>query len=383
MRLAYDAASMLGRRTGVGHYAATLLEELETLALERDGALDVSLFAFTRLPADALAPDLRARLRHVRVPARLVVNAWEVVARVGGGRPALGGARGFDVVHGTNFWVPPQTRRNGVVTVHDLTFLRHPEWCTPQVRRYRTLLPPVLRRCGAVLTPSVTGAEHVAAELGVERDRVVATPLGVRSTFVGAVPDGALLQRLGVRGDYLLFLGTREPRKNLPRLLRAYAASGLREVQLVLAGPDGWGEEDLGALAGSLGVADRVRTTGYLTDAEAASLVSGARAFVFPTLYEGFGLPPLEAMAAGVPVVATRADPLPEILGEAPFWCDPLDVDSIAAALVEAVSDEQGRAARVEAGLRQAARYDWRRTAELTLAAYDRVAEEAGVSRRA
>jgi glycosyltransferase involved in cell wall biosynthesis len=372
VRIAYDAAPLLNPRTGVGHYAAALLDAM----LAADPGLEVSLFAVGRQRAPATTPgDGRATLRRVPVPARLVVGAWEL-ARYPRGEVLFGRA---GAVHGTNFWVPPLRRRNGVVTVHDLTFLLYPEFCTPQVRRYRWILPQVLKRCAVVLTPSETVAEQVSSELAFPRDRIVVTPEGVRPSALrrgtagtgppaGGRPDG--------RG-YLLFTGTREPRKNLDRLLRAFALVPDLGLDLVVAGPAGWGSEDLRARTVDLGIAGRVEFPGYLRDDDLAALLAGARAFVFPSLYEGFGLPPLEAMAAGVPVVAARAGALPEVLGDAPFWCDPLDVESIAAAIRTAVTDDGSRARAVAAGRARAAGYDWAETARLTLGAYERAAEEA------
>jgi glycosyltransferase involved in cell wall biosynthesis len=372
MRIAYDAAPLLNARTGVGHYAATLLERL--LALDPD--LQFSLFAITRQRDTSGIPDhARVLFRHVRIPARVAVTAWER-SRVGSGERFLGEC---DVVHGTNFWIPPVSGTKGVVTIHDLTFWFYPELCTPQVRRYRWIVPKVLKRCAAMLVPSRTIREQAAAELGFPGDRIVVTPEGVRNAFTGASPDPGLLAKLGVGGDYLLFVGSQEPRKNLDRLIAAFAQldASLPELQLVVAGPPGWGSVDLPAVVRKLDLEGRVVFSGYLPDEQVGSLVAGARAFVFPTLYEGFGLPPLEAMAAGVPVVASRAGSLPEVLGDGPFWCDPLDIDSIAEAITRAVGDEQARAAAVEAGRKRAASYDWSTTAALTLEAYRRVASGA------
>ena len=374
MRIAYDAAPLLNPRTGVGHYAAALLEAL----LAADPELEVSLFAVGRQPAPATTPgssgalrgawgDGRATLRRLRIPARLVVPAWEL-ARYPRGEVLFGRA---GAVHGTNFWVPPLGRPNGVVTVHDLTFLLYPEFCTPQVRRYRWILPQVLKRCAVVLTPSETVAEQVSSELAFPRDRIVVTPEGVRP---GALRRGTLATA-GSRPDYLLFTGTREPRKNLDRLLRAFAQVRDLGLDLVVAGPAGWGSEDLQARTVDLGIAGRVEFPGYLSDPALAALLAGARAFVFPSLYEGFGLPPLEAMAAGVPVVAARAGSLPEVLGDAAFWCDPLDVESIAAAIRTAVTDHALRARAVAAGHARVAGYDWAETARLTLGAYRRASD--------
>jgi glycosyltransferase involved in cell wall biosynthesis len=367
MRIAYDAAPLLNPRTGIGHYAAALLDRLLVI----DPETEFQLFALTR-SADRSGIPRRPtiQLRHHRIPARLAITAWEILGWPAGER--LTGET--DVVHGTNYWIPPARGRKGIVTIHDLTFWLYPEMCTPQVQRYRWIVPRVLTRCELVITPSQTIRQQVAGELGFPEERIVVTPEGIRESFWQAIPNHLLENRLGIRGDYLIFAGTQEPRKNLDRLIQAFALLSDLDLELVIAGPEGWGSADLPALARRLRVQDRVVFPGYLLDTELASLTAGAKAFMFPTLYEGFGLPPLEAMAAGVPVVAGRGGALPEVLGEAPFWCDPLDVQSIAPAIEQAVTDEPARAAAIEKGRARASLYDWDETARRTLEAYRRVA---------
>ncbi|MGH2768181.1 MAG: glycosyltransferase family 4 protein [Actinomycetota bacterium] len=366
VRVAYDAAPLLGPLTGVGHYALALLEHL--LALEEGLYFNLMAVALradrTRVPVNR-----RLRLRHIRFPSRVAVVLWD---RLGHPRGELlsGDA---DVFHGTNYWVPPLRRAAGIVTIHDLTFWLHPELTTPQVRRYRRIVPRVLRRCALALTPCETIRDQLASELSFPKDRILAIPEGVRGVFAEARASEALLERLGVRGDFLLFAGTREPRKNLGRLLRALPLVD-EDLRLVLAGPEGWGDLDLPGLARRLRVEDRVIFCGYLGDRDLAALMATCRAFVFPTLYEGFGLPPLEAMAAGAPVVASRAGSLPEVLGDAPFYCDPFEVESIAGAIARAVGDETARRAAMEAGKARAAGYRWEETARRTMDAYRLVA---------
>ncbi|HLI55465.1 MAG TPA: glycosyltransferase family 1 protein, partial [Actinomycetota bacterium] len=357
--------------TGVGHYAAELYRELRAA----EPSLGLLPFAVGR---QRFAPP-GLTVRRLKVPARAAVAGWEV-ARFPPGEWLVGRV---DAVHGTNFWVPPLQRANGVVTIHDLTFLLHPEWCTPPVRRYRWIVPKVLGRSAVVLTPSETVAEQVAAELSFPRERIVVTPEGVRapaatggsstggSTTGGSTTGGAAP---AVRGDYALFIGSREPRKNLDRLVRAFAGLGDLGLGLVIAGPAGWGESDLHEGLNRLGNGVSVTVTGYLSDAALAATLQAAQVFVFPSLYEGFGLPPLEAMAAGVPVVAARAGSLPEVLGDAPFWCDPMEEASIADAIRRSVTDGAARAAAVERGRARAAGYRWSETARLTLDAYRRAA---------
>lgn len=366
MKVALDVGSILGTRTGIGHYSASLLEGL----LDED--VEILPYAFTSKSGDeGLPTGLRERLIRIPVPGRVVVTAWS-----GLGWPAaddlLGGA---DVVHGTNFWIPPLGRRNGVVTIMDLTFWLYPELCTAQVRRYKWIVPKALRDASMVIAPSATIAEEVSAELDFPAERVAVTPLGVRNVFAGAHPDPALLKRLGVDGPYILFAGTQEPRKNLDRLIEAMPECP-DDLSLVIAGPPGWGSVDLPAVAHKLKLDHRVRFSGYLTDDQLSALMAGARAFVFPSIYEGFGLPPLEAMAAGIPVVAAATGSLPEVLDDAPFWCQHDDPSSIARAITTAVQDEQARGSAVTRGHEVAARYDWAETVRLTVQVYRRVAEQ-------
>ena len=358
MRLAFDAAPLLNARTGVGQYSASLLEHL----LAAEPTLGVTLFALGRQRGPAVLPEGAPQaVKRLGVPARYAVLAWEALGHPGA--EAWLGPQ--DVVHGTNFWIPPLRRAGGVVTLHDLTFLVHPESCTPPVRRYRTIVPRVLRRTAVVLTPSQTVADQVAADLAFPEDRIVVTPEGVRPLGrPGTLPTG-LPER------YALFVGTREPRKNLDRLLQAFALLGDLDLGLVVVGGRGWGSgPDLAGRAAELGLGGRVTLCGFLADDQLAATLAGATLFAFPSIYEGFGLPPLEAMAAGIPVVAGRAGSLPEVLGDAPFWCDPLDVESIAAALRRAATDSEGRAGAIARGKAQAGRFDWHETARLTLGAY-------------
>lgn len=359
MRISFDVASLMNPRTGVGHYAATLLDRMMTIEPDND----FTLFALTWGGDPSRVPrGPRVEFRRSRIPAR-VMSAWELAGRPKG--ETLTGEA--DVVHGPNFWIPPISRTNGIVTIHDMTFWLYPELVPAFGKRLRRLVPRVLRRCAAVITPSRFIADQVASELHFPSERIFVTHEGVRGTFQGAEPDPKIESSLGVHRPYLLFAGTQEPRKNLDRLIQSLQLID-PALSLVIAGPPGWGSVDLKALAHKLHLDDRVVFAGYQSDAGVASLMAGATAFVYPSLYEGFGLPPLEAMIAGSPVVAGRAGALPEVLGDAPFYCDPEDVASIASAIEAAVTSESSET--VARGRRQASKYDWNQTARQTLEAY-------------
>jgi glycosyltransferase involved in cell wall biosynthesis len=345
VRLGLDATPLLGTRTGVGTYVAGLLSGLAAL----DEPPEVVLTAFTWRGVSALPAGYAHAPR--RFSARLLQAAW---ARADW--PPVEALSGrVDVFHGTNFVLPPARRAAGVVTVHDLSY--ETGTVAPASLRYRVLVPRALRRGAVVVTPSRTVAGEVRERYGLAADRVFATPLGVDARwFEPTSPHPALPPR------YLLFAGSREPRKNLPVLLDAFAR--LREADpetppLVLAGPPGWGP--------AIEARPGVLACGYLSGADLVSAVAHAEVLVHPASYEGFGLPPLEALAAGTPVVASDIPVLREVLGDAATYAPAGDPDAFAAAIAAALRAGRGNAA---AGRARAATYTWRACAEATLAAY-------------
>lgn len=353
-----DATPLLGVRTGVGQYVRHLVDALAGIS----GGPSLTLTAFTARGAEHLVGPRGHRVATRRLPARLLHEAWARFELP----PVelLTGA--VDVFHGTNFVLPPASRAAGVVTIHDLSFLRLPTTVTPASRRYRELVPRSLRRAAVVLCPAQATAEDVAQEYGLAPDRVAATPLGVDDAWRTARPPSpAERDVLGVPARYVLFVGTQEPRKRLPDLVAAHrAASAASDLvaPLVLAGPAGWG--------GPIDTAGAVRT-GYLEGPALRSLVAGASCLVLPSQYEGFGLPLLEAMACGTAVVASDLPVHREVTGGLARLVPVGDVEALAAALVATSS---GTPDRGEARRRRewAASWTWTRCAAATLAAYTR-----------
>jgi glycosyltransferase involved in cell wall biosynthesis len=366
MKVGLDATPLLGPRTGVGQYVARLVE-----ALAASGeVVELRLVPFTWRGAAGLAAagsGAQVRALRRRVPARVLREAWARVAWP----PVEWFSGRVDVFHGTNFVAPPSRRAGLVVTVHDLSYLRYPEMVTAASARYRTLVPAGLARGATVCTPTAAVADEVLDAYHLLPDRVVVTPLGVGPGWLEAEPPGAeWLAARGLPPRYLLFVGSREPRKNLRTLLAAYREllAGGAPPPLVLVGPPGWGEEpDLTGLPeGS------VHTPGYLADAELARVVAGAAALAYPSWYEGFGLPALEALACGTPVVAGDVPALREVLGDQAELVDPGDAGALAAALAKAVEDGGGPARQARRA--HAATFTWQRCAQATLSAYTRAA---------
>jgi glycosyltransferase involved in cell wall biosynthesis len=275
-----------------------------------------------------------------------------------------------DVVHGPNFVVPPGGGAAELVTVHDLTCIRYPELCTDDVLQYPGLLRRALARGAHVHAVSRFVGDEVVELLGADRERVHVVPNGVSDVGGGVASAG---RSMAGSDRYVLALGTVEPRKDLPTLVAAFdaVAADDPDLRLVVAGPDGWGADALAAAVARAGHRDRIVRVGWVDDVARADLLAGATVFAYPSLYEGFGLPPLEAMAAGVPVVATRAGALPEVVGDAATLVEVGDVDALAEAIGTMASEPvEARAARLQKGQEVAARYTWDAAATALVGVY-------------
>jgi glycosyltransferase involved in cell wall biosynthesis len=263
-----------------------------------------------------------------------------------------------DVVWGPNFVVPPTRAAAQVVSVHDLTPLRFPELCQRDTLAYPALVRRAVERGALVQTDSEAVASEVREWLGLATERVVAVPLGVDPPRAG---DPAAGRRRAGSARYVLALGTVEPRKDLPTLVAAFdlAAASLDDLTLVVAGPDGWGVDAFEAAVGAACHRARIRRLGWVDHQTRADLLAGARCLAFPSLYEGFGLPPLEAMAASVPVLCSDLPVLSEVTGGAARLVPARDPEAWAEALVGLEADEAARAELARRGRERAAGYTW------------------------
>ena len=355
------------RAAGINGYIYELLNRLPAHA---PGEPPLELIAYLREPA-------------YRAPAGLGVrrSAWDTTQpwrRILWEQTALAAAtRELDLLHGMAFATPLAARCPTVVTVHDLSFLRFPGAFRRANRAYLTALTTLsARRAARVIVGAESTKRDVVELCRVPAERVVTVPYGVTGAFTPADPAAAEAFRAakGLPDRFILFLGTLEPRKNIARLIEAYARLRQRAAggvpKLVIAGGKGWHYENLFAEVTRLGLEADVLFTGYVPAEELVWWYRAALIFVYPSLFEGFGLPVLEALACGAPVITSNASSLPEVAGDAAILVDPLDIESLVSAMQRLLNDPDLRAALSVAGPPQASQFPWSRTAAETAAVY-------------
>ncbi len=370
LSVGFDATALLGNPTGVGVFCAGALAALS----ERDDVA-VSAFAISwrrRKGMAALVPPGVATGQRA-MPARPLHRMWGL-----GRLPPIEWFIGrCDVVHGPNFVVPPTRRAARVMSVWDLTVVLYPELCDPPTLEYPGLIRRAVGEGAWVHVPTRFVAEQVVAELGVDRDRVRTVPLGIPALGQTGGAGPAALGQTGGAGPaalglpdgchrYVLAIGTVEPRKDYPSLVSAFAsvAAAHPDVALVIVGRDGWGSERFAAAVEASPVRSRIVRPGYLDDRSLGAVLRGASVLAYPSLYEGFGFPPLQAMAAGVPVVATAAGAVPEVVGDGALLVEPGDEDGLAAVIGRVLDGGADVDDLVARGSRRAAAFSWSACAE-------------------
>jgi len=377
MHIGIDISRTLGNPTGVGWYTAHLVDAFRSIDVENEyslypffwhchpndyrNALRFSGRNFTVRDTDRNFPELAKRWSENTLSAEQLLGP-------------------IDILHCPAYTAPDVSHCRLIVTIHDMSFLTHPHFHTDENRRFcmiQTLRAS--RFADAIICVSEATARDVQRYLHINEDRLFVIPEAAGEEFRRIDDQAVIMKTLidyGIQENFILYVGTVEPRKNLSTLIEAYARlrkSTSYNEWLVIAGGSGWKNEDIYKRVEELGLTSYVKFLGYVSSDALVALYNSCRVFVYPSLYEGFGLPVLEAMACGAPVITSSVSSLPEVAGDAAIAVDPQHIDSLTDSIYSILSDDTMRMELRRKGLYRASRFSWEETARKTLALYARV----------
>src|SRR3989442_1684540 len=343
MRIGLDGMPLNQQLTGVGHYTLELARAMAQASPDDEFEIvSPQPYVFEESKG---RDGLPANVALARSRTGFMTRRWWSI-----GLPRYLEKEPVDLFHGTNFEVPlwAKPKCATVLTVHDLSQLLYPDTHEARhVRRARRRLPLMTRAATMIITPTESVRKEVCEHLQIARKKVVTVSEATREVFrpMSAEKARTARKQLRVSDEFVLFVGTIEPRKDLQTLLRAFerVAHARNSLQLVVTGKMGWLFDDLLEQIRNSKVRDRIKLTGYLNDEELRALYSSCRAFVYPSIYEGFGLPPLEAMASGAPVIASRIAVAQEVLIHAAILIDPLINNTLALIIIDWIEINQNR----------------------------------------
>jgi glycosyltransferase involved in cell wall biosynthesis len=378
VRIGLDLTAVPAQRGGVAFYLMALIAALQRIDRRNEYVL---------ITADPHAPELRSltpnfSIAAVKLPSRGARLLWEQASL-----PGLVARLGLDLLHSPHYTRPLRPLgAASVVGVMDLTFFLMPAYHTRMKRLFfRAMLPASVRRADRLIAISESTRRDLERVLHVPPSRVDVTPLAVSAAYHPNQPEDtieALRQRYGLPREYLLYVGRLEPRKNLPRLLAAYEHVLGRKPEmppLVLAGAPGWHWAGLEKALQRLG--SRTIQLGYVPESDLPALYGGATIFIYPSMYEGFGIPVLEALSCGTPTITSNVSSMPEVVADAAELIDPHSTADIAAAMERLLTDAKRREELREKGLRRASAFSWDHTARLTMDSYLRAIDGADRTR--
>ncbi len=371
MKVCIDIQSAVTQRAGVGRYTRELVQHLSTAA--PDDQFLLTYFDFKGRAAPLDVPNTTQK--PIRwCPGRLAQLAWKTL----GWPPYDLLAGNADVYHFPNFIIPPLRHKKSVVTIHDVSFIPYPHFAEERNVHYlRTHIKETIKRADAIITVSEFSAREICSYLGADEDRVFAVHHGINDSFArpNAETTARVLADCKLDAPYLLTVGTVEPRKNLPLLVEAFEKLTDFDGDLVIAGGLGWKYEPILERIRKSPRAKSIRCLGYASDAQLPALYAGASAFLLTSYYEGFGFPPVEAMACGTPVVSSTGGSLAEVLGDAAVLLDSYAAEDWAEQIRRVLTDSHFREDLIDRGRNKAATYTWAKTASETMAVYRQVAQ--------
>lgn len=380
MRICIDARNLISleRMGGTGEYLQNLLINLAKIDVENEYILFLNYIRGRHRTAvkDYVGKNFHERV--CRIPWQFVRSLFEKIhlpIELLTGR--------VDIFHGTDFMIPRQLFGKSVVAIHDLMYLNYPEFLEPEwVESYKRNVKWSLTRSDLIIVASNFVKGDILKNFNMSKDKIRVIYNGISDHFMvlKEQPRAYITKKYGIKYPYILFVGTLEPKKNLVRLVEAFyqlLRSKPKRLNLVLAGGEGClnYRDKIEQKVKELNLKEEVIFTGYIQDEDLPKLYNCAEIFVFPSIFEGFGIPPLEAMASGLPVIASDAASLPEIAGDAGILVDPFDTKAITEAISSCLSNDQLRKTLIRKGLARAGLFSWEATARQTLALYKELGE--------
>ena len=368
MRIGIDFTPAIQQQAGIGRYTRELVRALARLDTDNRYVL-LQASRGAQEPAGHW-PD-NFRVRSIPLTDRWLAILWQ---RLRLPVPVETFTGAVDIFHSPDFVLPPVRRARTVLTVHDLSFLTTPQTSEPALRAYLSeAVPRAVARADHILADSRSTKRDLVTHLNADPEKITVVYPGVDPRFQ-RLEEPAIAEvrtRYGLERPFVLSVGTLQPRKNYPTLIEAFAR--LSSVDLVIAGGPGWLYQEIFDTVDRLGMGERVSFLGLVRDEDLPALYNAAEVLAMPSLYEGFGLPVLEALACGTPVVTSDVSSLPEVACDAALLVSPHDVEGISQALLRALTDQELRAALRERGLIQAKQFTWQKAAETVLGIYQRL----------
>ena len=380
MKIALDSQPILKQKTGIGWYTYMIMKELNKMDVEEQFV--------------SLAFDFRGRNRAERIlrnlgfndyfiqkklPYKLYKMLWSILPI-----PYNKLFKGYDVYHFFNYIIPPFSKAKVITTIHDLAFVKCPE-----TMRWKTLwhlklrIRYSLKKADHIIVISKSTKSDLIENFDVNPQKISVVPCAVDCNIYNVGDVVELREQIRKKYDlpnrFFLYLGTVEPRKNIERLIKAYSKLPLElrcEMKLVIAGGKGWKCEQIYALPQKLNVEKDVLFTGYIDEEDKPYIYNLSEIFLFPSLYEGFGIPILEAMASGTPVITSSVSSMPEVSGGAAVLVNPLDVEVLSDAMLELSNDPEKRDKLIQKGYRRVHAYSWKESAEILLNVFKNVSED-------
>ncbi|MEF7439059.1 glycosyltransferase family 1 protein [Paenibacillus lautus] len=369
MRIIMDGMPLLGRKTGIGYYVENLYNNLSrfnelNLELLCNGigfskSVDVDNYTLRKAP-------FPYDLYRTKSNNKLLYNTFQIETFIGR----------FDVFHGTNYVLLPTRRAKKVVTIHDLSFIKHPEFVPKSIVDHHTEWSKyAANESDLIIVDSFSTGKDLQEYFGVKESKIVCIHLAASSNYCLRKPENVEYIRgiYGLPSKFILFVGTIEMRKNVINMIKAYAEARNKyqiEHKLVLIGGKGLGYDEVLHTVTQLKLENYVLFPGYIKENDLPKIYNLASLFIYISIYEGFGLPVLEAMQSGIPVITSNCSSLPEVVEQAGIQTDPYDVNEIALEIARVIQDEEIRSDLIAKGLKQAAKFSWESTASKTYEVY-------------